>query len=168
MQLRPYRTADCAELAALFFNTVHTVNAKDYTPAQLDAWADGQVDLAAWDKSFLAHRTLVAEDAAASSAFADMDASGYLDRLYVHRDFSAGARPPRCAARWKPPCPAPGLPMRPSPPGLFSRRGATRVVRSQQVERHGVLLTNFVMEKPPRPPQTDLPRRQDTYYIEII
>ena len=47
MQLRPYRTADCAELAALFFDTVHTVNARDYTPAQLDAWADGQVDLAA-------------------------------------------------------------------------------------------------------------------------
>ena len=94
MQLRPYRTADCAELAALFFNTVHTVNAKDYTPVQLDAWADGQVDLAAWDKSFLAHRTLVA------------GARGY------------------------------------------------RVVRAQQVERHGVLLTNFVMEKP-APPAAD-------------
>ena len=87
MQLRPYRTADCAELAALFFDTVHTVNARDYTPVQLDAWADGQVDLAAWDKSFLAHRTLVAEDAGRIVGFADMDASGYLDRLYVHRDF---------------------------------------------------------------------------------
>ena len=32
-QLRPYRPADCASLAALFYDTVHTVNAKDYTPS---------------------------------------------------------------------------------------------------------------------------------------
>lgn len=31
MQIRAYRPADCAELAELFYHTVHTVNAKDYT-----------------------------------------------------------------------------------------------------------------------------------------
>ena len=30
---------------------------------------------------------------------------------------------------------------------FFEKRGY-RVVKEQQVERHGVLLTNFVMEKP--------------------
>ena len=154
MQLRPYRTADCAELAALFFNTVHTVNAKDYTPAQLDAWADGQVDLAAWDKSFLAHRTLVAEDAGRIVGFADMDASGYLDRLYVHRDFQRrGAAAALCGAL-EAAVPGPwtthaSITARP----VFEARGY-RVVRAQQVERHGVPLTNFVMEKP-APPAAD-------------
>ena len=37
--LRPYRPDDCPALAALFYQTVHTVNAAHYTPAQLDAWA---------------------------------------------------------------------------------------------------------------------------------
>ncbi len=35
MILRNYRPADCGELAELFYNTVHTVNAKDYTAGQL-------------------------------------------------------------------------------------------------------------------------------------
>ena len=37
MQLRPYRSQDCAALAALFHKTIHTVNARDYAPEQLDA-----------------------------------------------------------------------------------------------------------------------------------
>ena len=45
-------------MARLFYDTVHTVNARDYTPEQLAVWAAGQVDLAAWNQSFLAHTTL--------------------------------------------------------------------------------------------------------------
>lgn len=45
MIIRPYQTADCEALARLFYDTVHTVNAKDYTEQQLNAWATGTVDL---------------------------------------------------------------------------------------------------------------------------
>ena len=86
MKLRPYESGDCPALARLFYDTVHTVNGRDYTPEQLAAWADGQVDLSAWDTSFLAHHTLVAEEDGVILGFADMDGSGYLDRLYVHKD----------------------------------------------------------------------------------
>ena len=34
MILRKYAKTDCAELAELFYDTVHTVNAKDYTREQ--------------------------------------------------------------------------------------------------------------------------------------
>ena len=37
MQIRKYRPSDCRELAELFYDTVHTVNAGDYTKEQLDA-----------------------------------------------------------------------------------------------------------------------------------
>lgn len=87
MTLRPYRSDDCPALAKLFYDTVHTVNARDYTPEQLDAWADGQVDLAAWDASFLTHTTLVAEEEGIIVGFADLADDGYLDRLYVHKDW---------------------------------------------------------------------------------
>lgn len=43
--IREYQSSDCRELAELFFNTVHTVNARDYTKEQLDAWTTGKVDL---------------------------------------------------------------------------------------------------------------------------
>lgn len=64
MQIRPYRPSDCGATAELFYDTVHSVNAADYSPQQLDAWASGQVDLEAWDRSFREHCTLVAEKTA--------------------------------------------------------------------------------------------------------
>ena len=89
MRIRAYQSKDCAALAALFYNTVHTVNARDYTQAQLDVWATGHVDLAAWDRSFLAHNTFVAELDGVIAGFGDIDETGYLDRLYVHKGLSA-------------------------------------------------------------------------------
>ena len=40
MKLREYRASDCPELTRLFYDTVHSVCAGEYTPEQLDAWAD--------------------------------------------------------------------------------------------------------------------------------
>ena len=37
MKLRRYRVSDCSELTRLFYDTVHSVCARDYTPEQLDA-----------------------------------------------------------------------------------------------------------------------------------
>ena len=87
MEIREYRPEDCREMAALFYDTVHEVNAADYTKEQLDAWAGGKVDTAAWNRSFLEHDTFVAEENGVIVGFADMDAAGYLDRLYVHKDY---------------------------------------------------------------------------------
>ncbi|HIU94869.1 MAG TPA: GNAT family N-acetyltransferase, partial [Candidatus Aphodomorpha intestinavium] len=60
MLLRAYEPADCPALLRLFYDTVHAVCAADYTAEQLDAWATGREDAAAWDRSLRAHRTLVA------------------------------------------------------------------------------------------------------------
>ena len=148
MNLRLYESGDCPALARLFYDTVHTVNGRDYTPEQLAAWADGQVDLSAWDTSFLAHHTLVAEEDGVILGFADMDGSGYLDRLYVHKDRqSQGVASALCDAL-EDACPAAvftthaSLTARP----FFEGRGY-RVLRRQTVIRHGVALDNYVMEK---------------------
>lgn len=148
MKLRPYESADCPALARLFYDTVHTVNARDYAPEQLDAWADGQVDLSAWDASFLAHHTLVAEEDGVIVGFSDMDNSGYLDRLYVHKDHQGqGVASALCDAL-EAACSAAvftthaSLTARP----FFESRDY-RVLRRQTVIRHGVALDNYVMEK---------------------
>lgn len=147
MRIRPYRPSDCGAMAALFYDTVHRVNAADYTPAQLDAWASGQVDLAAWDRSFREHYSLVAEENGVLLGFGDITPKGYLDRLYVHsRHQRQGVATALCdrleqAAEGAIVTHA-SITARP----FFEKRGY-RVVRRQQVERRGVLLTNFVMEK---------------------
>ena len=149
--LRPYRPEDCPALAHLFYETVHTVCAADYTPAQLEAWAPGSgPDLAAWDASFQAHTTLVAEIGGRLAGFGDLDpAAGYLDRLYVRRDFQRrGVATALCSAleqasRARPLSTHASRTAQP----FFEKRGY-RVLRSQQVERRGQQLENFVMEKP--------------------
>lgn len=60
MIIRRYEPTDCKYLAKLFYNTVHTINAKDYTKEQLNAWANGNTDLEEWNKSLLEHYTFVA------------------------------------------------------------------------------------------------------------
>lgn len=147
MILRKYNPSDCREIAKLFFDTVHTINAKDYTEEQLNAWASGKVDIKNWNRSFLRNHSIVAEEHGIIVGFGDMDKSGYLDRLYVHKDFqNKGIATAICNA------------LEASAPdriithasitakGFFIKRGY-RVIKSQQVERKGVLLKNFIMEK---------------------
>lgn len=87
MIIREYRPLDCEILAELFYNTVHTINVKDYTKEQLDVWATGTIDLEKWNQSFMEHYTLVAVDDEVIIGFGDIDKTGYLDRLYVHSDY---------------------------------------------------------------------------------
>lgn len=125
MDIRPYRPPDCPEMAQLFYNTVHIINARDYTPRQLDAWATGTVDLSAWDRSFRAHRTLVAEEAGILVGFGDIDETGYLDRLYVHHAYQhQGIASALCRELEQGFC-TPSPPTLPSPLCPFSPAGAT-------------------------------------------
>lgn len=147
MFIRAYQSSDCKELTELFYNTVHTVNAKDYTKEQLDVWATGQVDLKKWDQSFQEQFSFVAVDNGIIAGFGDIDQTGYLDRLYVHSGYQKkGVATAICdqlesvvqgnivthaSITAKP---------------FFEKRGY-RVVCEQRVERQGIFLTNFVMVK---------------------
>lgn len=146
--IREYCPADCEETARMFFDTVHTVNATDYSPEQLDAWAPADRDLDAWNRSFLRHRSLVAVLDGTIVGFGDMDTSGYLDRLYVHRDFQRRGIAAMLCDRLEESVPAETVTTHASITArpLFEKRGYA-VVREQQVERFGVRMTNFVMEK---------------------
>lgn len=147
MFIREYRSSDCEELAGLFYNTVHTVNAKDYTKEQLDVWATGQVDLEIWDRSLQEHFSIVAVEGDTIVGFGDMDQTGYLDRLYVHSEYQGkGIATAICdrleAAVQGNVVTHASITARP----FFEQRGY-KVVKEQQVERQGIFLTNFVMIK---------------------
>lgn len=85
MILRKYISSDCEQLAELFFQTVHSVNAKDYTKEQLEVWATGTVDLKEWDKSFTEHYTVVAIENNQIVGFGDIDKMGYLLCIYFNK-----------------------------------------------------------------------------------
>ena len=152
MVLRRYRTSDCGRMAELFYETVHSVNAADYTKEQLDAWATGNVDLTAWDKSFLEHFTIVAEETGDDGkrivGFGDIDSTGYLDRLYVRKDRQRRGIASAICGELENAADAAKITTHASITArpFFQKRGY-RVVREQQVERGGILLTNYVMDK---------------------
>lgn len=145
--LRPMAAEDAPALAELFFETVHRVCGRDYSPEQLDAWAPADRDLDNWRASFRGRRALVALWDGEVAGFGDLDVeAGYLDRLYVRWDLqgrgiasalcdgleAGGSRITVHASRTARP--------------FFEGRGY-RVVRRQRVTRQGVDLANFVMEK---------------------
>ena len=155
MKIRTYQPEDCKTLIELFYNTVHTVNAADYTEQQLDAWADGNIDYAAWNQSLQEHMTLVAVMPPEKESgieqivgFADMDSTGYLDRLYVHKDFQRHRIASELCDRLEQAVDAENFTTHASITAkpFFEKRGY-KVVREQQVERKGILLTNYVMKK---------------------
>lgn len=147
MEIRSYRSADAEATAELFYHTVHRVNRKDYSPAQLDAWAPRERDLILWDRSFQGHMGLVAVEGDSLLGFGDITPDGYLDRLFVHKDHQGkGIGTALCgcleAMVQGPVVAHVSLTARP----FFAQRGY-RLIRPQQVERQGVFLPNYVMEK---------------------
>ncbi len=147
MIIRKYRPEDCRKLYGLFYDTVHAVNIKDYTSEQVNAWAPDDTEPEKWSRSFSEHFCLVAETDKTVIGFGDIDKTGYLDRLYVHKDYQRqGVATVLCDELEQA---VPGkvithasVTARP----FFEKRGY-QVVREQRVERRGILLVNFVMEK---------------------
>lgn len=148
MIIREYNPGDITEIIELFYGTVHGVCARDYTKEQLNAWAAEDMDRLAWNCSFLEHNTFVAVKSGLIAGFGDMDDTGYLDRLYVHKDYQGQGIATALCDRLEAGLPAgtftthASITARP----FFEARGY-RVFKEQQVRRKGVVLTNYVMKK---------------------
>ncbi|MDO4439088.1 MAG: GNAT family N-acetyltransferase [Eubacteriales bacterium] len=147
MYLRKYQPSDCKELTELFYNTVHSVNAKDYTKEQLDAWATGNIDLENWNRTLDEHYSVVAIEDDIVVGFGDIDKTAYLDRLYVHADYQGQKIATAICDQLEQAVDGnitthASITARP----FFEKRGY-KVERKQQVERQGIYLTNYVMVK---------------------
>ncbi len=146
--LRKYLPSDCESLAELFFQTVHNINIKDYTKEQVDAWANGNVDLIKWNKSFLKNHTIIAMKNKKIVGFGDISETGYLDRLYVHKDHQKeGVASIICdklerLVIVKKITTHSSITAKP----FFENRGYI-VVKEQTVTKNSVPLKNYVMEK---------------------
>ncbi len=150
MEIRAYERGDLEALLSLFYDTVHGVNLGDYTAEQVNAWADGQPDRAAWARSLEEHFALVALLDGEIVGFGDIDETGYLDRLYVHRDFQGQGIATALCDRLEAHAGGGAVRVHASITALsfFLQRGY-RLLRAQRVVRKGVALVNFSMEKPP-------------------
>ena len=86
VSIRPYTAADLDLLIVLFNGAVRGVASRDYTPAQIAAWAPDTPDRAAWAARLGGRPTLVAEMDGVIAGFSDLEPDGHIDMLFVDAD----------------------------------------------------------------------------------
>lgn len=87
LKLRHFRESDAGALLNLFYQTVHTVNASDYSLEQLDAWAPEKPIQDHWNAVFHGCDFVVAEMDGVIAGFGDLNKDGVFDHLFVHKDY---------------------------------------------------------------------------------
>lgn len=148
MKIRRYKSSDFKEIAELFYSTVHSVNIKDYSKEQVNVWATGKLDYEKWNKSLEEHYSIVAIEKEVIIGFGDIDDTGYLDRLYVHKDYqNSGVGTLICnelesKSKTKNIFVHASITAKP----FFEGRGYI-IIKEQEVERSGIKLKNFIMKK---------------------
>lgn len=147
IHIRRYKSDDVYNMAKLFYDTVHSINLNDYNEEQVNAWANGNVDLKLWDERYLNRYTVIAEDKDIMVGFGNIDKSGYLDMLYVHKDYQKmGIATMICNELEKQADNSVSVHASITAKPFFEKRGYI-VIKEQRVNIRGVYLTNYVMEK---------------------
>lgn len=151
MSIRRYESKDCNDIINLFYNTVHTINSKDYTKDELDAWAPKDLDLSLWDKSFLNNYTIVFILDNTIVGFGDINEDGYLDRLYVHKDYQRRGIAKEIVNNLECYVEELGVNTITTEASItakpFFEKMGYKIIKEQQVERRGQYLTNYIMQK---------------------
>jgi putative acetyltransferase len=150
--IRKLVESDLDSCIRLFFETVHSVNTRDYTSEQLDAWAPDTVG--ANDprvRTILNHIAYVAEINGVFVGFGDMTMDGYLDRLYVHHDYQRMGIASAIVTRLEERALKIGI------KGITTHASITAkpffesfgyvVCKQQEVDVGGVKLVNYIMKK---------------------
>jgi GNAT superfamily N-acetyltransferase len=151
VQVRRYQDGDAKHIASIYYNTIHTVNAKDYTKEQLNAWAPYHDNYAAWQEKCAKLNPFVAVIDDTIVGFAEFEPNGHIDCFYVHHKFQGAGvgtalmREIEMEAREK------LLPRMYAEVSITARpffeSKVFQVIKQQTVQVRGMELTNFVMEK---------------------
>jgi putative acetyltransferase len=86
LKIRRANYKDLDAIRQLFYDTITTVNAADYTAGQIKAWASGYQNSDHWIKKIDGQHFLVTEHEGKITGFGSITNDGYLDCLYVHKD----------------------------------------------------------------------------------
>lgn len=149
--VRDVRDADYDAIARLMFDTVHRVNARDYSQAEIQAWVGDAPDPGALRHRLAGSYCQVAEAGGRIVGFGNIDVNGVLDHLFVHADHQGEGVGGALCRRLEPHAATAAataitvhasLTARP----FFERRGY-RIVREEHVERAGTTLTRYLMAR---------------------
>ena len=87
MEIRKYQAEDLEEIVQPFYETIQTVNRKDYSQEQVEVWSNRCENLRKNKTFFEKLYTVVAVEGEKIIGYGNIDRTGYLDHLFVHKDF---------------------------------------------------------------------------------
>jgi len=87
LEIRQAESADIPDITRLFFETIQTVNSKDYTQEEIDDWSSWHLDYDKWKAKIIEQYFIVATFDSRIVGFASLATDGYLDLMYVHKDY---------------------------------------------------------------------------------
>jgi len=151
MQIREILPHDYPAIAQLFYETVRTINRRDYTDAQVQAWAPRPDDSGRFQLRLHGTYAVVAEDQGEVVGFSNLTETGLIDFLYVHAQRQRQGTASQLLHHLEATARSRGrtslithasITAKP----FFEEQGFT-VERAQQVERGGQVFRNYVMRK---------------------
>ncbi|MGO4569857.1 GNAT family N-acetyltransferase [Rhizobium sp. 2YAF20] len=150
LTIRDYISTDADATIDIFLRAIRDVASKDYTPAQVDAWAKVE-DRDAWAKRRASRPGWIVQREAVPIGFADLEPNGLLDMMFVHPDHQGIGAASLLLATVEAEVRNQGLTRISTEASLtarpfFERRGFIVLTR-QSVEKRGQILENFRMEK---------------------
>ena len=83
LSVRPYQSSDAAVLSPLYEDSVRGLGARDYSPAQIEAWASLTPSSDDLDHRMADGRTRLVAVAEDIVGFIDVEPDGHIDLLYV-------------------------------------------------------------------------------------
>ncbi|GMU93047.1 MAG: hypothetical protein AMXMBFR4_21050 [Candidatus Hydrogenedentota bacterium] len=151
MLVREYKDEDVPAIARLYYDTVRFVNARDYTPEQLHAWAPDIWPDSFWRARFEKGRVIVAEENGEVVGFAEFHEDGHIDCFYVHYQYQGVGVGTRLMQRIEEEAHSQSIPrlhLEASITGrpFFERRGFNPIGEEVR-EYRGAVFRNTLMEK---------------------
>jgi putative acetyltransferase len=151
MHIRPAQFSDASVLTRLFYDTVHHVNCRDYSQEQVDAWAPTLTDRGHWQPQFLSQWTFVAEEGTKILGFCELERDGHIGCFYCHYQHQRQGVGSLLLQHLEAIALQRGIERLHTEASItakpFFERWGFQVAQAQEVERHGVRLRNFVMDK---------------------
>jgi len=150
--IRPYEHSDAAATLAVFISAVTETASADYTPEQVQAWAQpGRRDAATWHAAMLARCSIVATIGGELAGFSDVSPDGYLDMMFVSPRHQRRGVARQLLAHLEAQARGEGTPALSADVSITARpffeRHGFRVEAEQHPVKAGVELTNYKMRK---------------------
>lgn len=87
MKIRLFAKQDAEQVARLFHETVREINIRNYSSAQVEAWAPDDIYFRDWEKICSNRFTYVADDEGAIAGFGELESNGHIDCFYCHKNY---------------------------------------------------------------------------------